>query len=75
MLDRDGERLGLRRVENIEGAFVVRKSKGQRTWGISALGPLRHLGLTVKSAYRQYAQRDGNVLYISLVDLEPRCEE
>ena len=70
LLDSEGKRLGLRKAKSEhEDAFPVRKTKNQNTWGMSALGALRSIGIRVDKAYRKIAKTDEEVVFISIEDL------
>ncbi len=71
LYDEANKRLGLQKAP-VEGedTFVVRQASKQRTWGISALGALRSIGIEIKQAYRKAAQVEEGVVFIVMSDLE-----
>lgn len=69
LYDEKEKKLGLRKVEQSEEAFPVRKAGRQRTWGISALGALKSIGIEIDAAYRRYADIEGDVVSIDVSGL------
>ncbi len=69
MLDADRGRLGLRRAQDADESFRVRKLGPQNTWIASARGALRRAGLLPPSAYRQVAELEDGLLQIDVSEL------
>lgn len=72
LYDPQKKKLGLRKVESEDlDTFPVRQAGKQRTWGISALGALRSIGIEVDKAYRVFAEIEGDIAAISVEEVVP----
>lgn len=70
LYDEKNKRIGLKKTDSEDlDTFPVRQAAKQRTWGVSALGALRSIGIEVDKAYRAFAEVDGDIVSISVEQL------
>jgi hypothetical protein len=74
MYDPEADRIALAKAERAVDHFQVRKAPGQRTWGFSALGPLKAtVGVAPERSYRRYAEEYGEGIWgMGLKELRER---